>query len=144
MRRRVWWPLAAVLFLGACNRGADGDAAADGEGGEAEAREVATAEIGTLPPGVTREVAEEGRKLYAGSCVVCHGENGGGNQLGPSLVDAEWVHAQGGSLESIAQVVRAGVAEPQKYGVPMQPYEGLLNAEQIRAVSAYTFSLRGR
>lgn len=143
MRRRVCWPLVAVLYLGACDRNGAGEQGEGTEGTEARPREVPTAEIGTLPPGVDREVAVQGRKLYAESCVVCHGQNGEGTQLGSSLVDAEWVHAQGGTLESIEQVVRAGVADPENYPVPMHPYGELLNPEQIRAVSAYTYSLRG-
>lgn len=144
MRRRVCWPLVALLFLGACDRGGGAEQGEGGEGADARPREVPTAEIGTLPPGVTREVAVQGRKLYAESCVVCHGQNGEGTQLGSSLADAEWVQAQGGTLEAIEQVVREGVAEPENYPVPMHPYGELLNPEQIRAVSAYTYSLRGQ
>lgn len=144
MRRRVFWPLVAVLCLGACDRGGEAEQGAAGEGADARPRAVPTAEIGTLPAGVTREVAVQGRELYAESCVVCHGQNGEGTQLGSSLADAAWDQAQGGTLEAIEQVVREGVAEPEDYPVPMHPYGELLSPQQIRAVSAYTYSLRGQ
>lgn len=141
--RRIWWAAASAVVLGACGRGdapraGGNDAAA---GANAEERPVAAAAVGVLPPGVPREVGEQGRELYLRACVMCHGENGGGNALGPSLIDRQWLEGNG-SFEEIMAVVRNGVPEPKEFPVPMPPRgDGSFTDEQIRAVSAYTSSI---
>jgi mono/diheme cytochrome c family protein len=72
---------------------------------------------------------------------MCHGEGGAGTQLGPSLVDDEW-RTGDGSFEGIVQVVTAGAPATEQFGVPMPPKgNGAFTEAQIRAVSAYTYSL---
>ena len=85
----------------------------------------------------------EGAKLYMAACVMCHGEDGRGTQLGPSLVDAEWVHGDSLSMAGIAQVVRDGVPQPgEQHPVPMPPRgNGRFTDAEIQAVAEYTHSL---
>lgn len=143
MRRRTWW-VAAVLAVVACDRG---DAPREAGGGAAPdataeaARPAAVPPVGVLPPGVTREAGEQGRELYLKACVMCHGENGGGTPLGPSLTDRTWLEGNG-SFEEIIAVTRNGVETPKEFPVPMPPRgDGTFSDEQIRAVAAYTSSI---
>jgi mono/diheme cytochrome c family protein len=142
---RGWLWVAAVAGLaviGACRPEAEPGAAA---AAHAEAVEDAGPPPGELPEGVTAEEAREGRRLYRVACVMCHGENGEGTQLGPSLVDGEWRLAGEGGHDQIVQVVRAGVETPEEYPVPMPDAETAgLSEEQVRAVAAYAYSLGRR
>ena len=99
---------------------------------------------GTLPQGVSAEVGATGRVVYRTACVMCHGEAAEGTQLGPSLVDTAWVQGTG-AFQDIVRVVQEGVEEPQEFPVPMPPRgNGALTDDEVRAVSAYTFSLARR
>jgi mono/diheme cytochrome c family protein len=139
MRRIGWWPPVVLLALAACERGL-------GEDMERvmEPRAEEGLPPGELPPGVDAEQGAAGRRLYALACVMCHGERAEGTQLGPPLATGEWTH--GGSLEEIAAVVTEGAAATEEFGVPMPARgDGTFTEEQVRAVSAYVFSLsRGR
>jgi mono/diheme cytochrome c family protein len=141
--RRIWWAAAGAVVLGACGGGdAPSKGGTNAPGGAApEGRTVAAAAVGVLPQGVTREVGEQGRELYLRACVMCHGENGGGNALGPSLIDRQWLEGNG-SFDEIIAVVRDGVPVPKEFPVPMPPRgDGSFTDEQIRAVAAYTSSI---
>ena len=141
--RRIWWAAAGAVVLGACGRGdAPSKGGTNAAGGKAaEGRPVAAAAVGVLPAGVSREVGEQGRELYLRACVMCHGENGGGNALGPSLIDRQWLEGNG-SFEEIIAVVRDGVPTPKEFPVPMPPRgDGSFTDEQVRAVAAYTSSI---
>ena len=142
--RNVRWITAAALllavFVSGCDRGGGG-------GGGRQAQKGAGAPgdsgppPGQLPQGVTAAQGNEGRGLYRTNCVMCHGEGGAGTQLGPSLVDDEW-RSGDGSFESIVQVVTAGAPATDQFRVPMPPKgDGTFTDAQIRAVSAYTYSL---
>lgn len=142
MRRAVLVVLAALLPAGACGRG---DAAQDGgsragAGGTVPHSDSAPPP-GAMPQGISAEVGAEGRRVYASTCIACHGEDGRGTQLGPSIADGEWRNVPGGSFEEIATLVRQGVPQPEEYEVAMPAYAGYLTEEQIRAVAAYTYSL---
>lgn len=75
-------------------------------------------------------------------CYVCHGPAGkvvAG--LGPDLTDKEWLNSDG-TLASIEKVVLEGVPKPKKMPAPMPPKGGgQLTPEQVKAVSAYVYSL---
>jgi mono/diheme cytochrome c family protein len=106
--------------------------------------EAASAEA-DLPEGVTAAMLETGEAVYrgAGICFTCHGPNGAGVPgLGSSLTDSEWLHSDG-SIEGIIATVTEGVSAAQSStGVPMMPRGGAnINDEQIRAVSAYVWTL---
>lgn len=142
------WAAAVLLtaFMAAAGCRDDGGEA---PGPAAEAHEEAVAGAGPppgqLPENVSEEEGREGRRLYGEACVMCHGREGEGTQLGSSLVDGEWRLAEGGSFEAIVQVVQAGVEEPEEFPVPMPAAEAIrLSPEQVRAVSAYAYSLSRR
>jgi mono/diheme cytochrome c family protein len=140
--------MAAALVLAAVS-GCDREAARAGGGAAKDGPpDVAPGDSGPppgqLPQGVTAAQGGQGRGLYRSACVMCHGEAGQGTQLGPSLVDDQW--SQGtGSYEEIIRVVTDGAPATEEFGVPMPPKgNGKFTDEQIRAVSAYTFSLARR
>jgi len=144
MRRRTWW-VAAVMVVMACDRGGGARETRGGSSAPAKTAEAgqppAAAPVGVLPPGVTREAGEQGRELYLKACVMCHGENGGGTALGPSLTDRTWIEGNG-SFDEIIAVTRDGVETPKEFPVPMPPRgDGSFTDEQIRAVAAYTSSI---
>jgi mono/diheme cytochrome c family protein len=146
MRNVRWMMMTAALLLLAvlsgCDRGGGGGGASKGgDGKEAAAASDPGPPPGQLPQGVSAEQGNEGRTLYRTACVMCHGEGGKGTQLGPSLVDATWTQGTG-SFEEITRVVTEGAAATEEFGVPMPPRgNGTMTDEQIRAVSAYTYSL---
>ena len=128
--------LAMSVFAG-CDR-----TAASGSEPDAEpmAAEIDSTLAANLPPGVTPELAETGRALFL-PCAVCHGLDGRGNQLGPSLRDTEWTHITG-SIEEIERLVREGVPAPRDYPVPMAPMGGGdFDEQELRAVAAYVFAI---
>ena len=137
---------AALLLavLSGCDRsGGAGERGRDGAGGDEPPAE-AGPPPGELPPGVTAAQGGEGRTLYRSACVMCHGDGGEGTQLGPSLVDAEWSRGSGSFAEIIA-VVTEGAEATEAFGVPMPPRgTGTFTDDQVRAVSAYTYSLARR
>jgi mono/diheme cytochrome c family protein len=136
--------LLLAVFVSGCDRGGQGG----GGGRQAEKGAEAPGDSGPppgqLPQGVSADQGSQGRALYRTACVMCHGEGGGGTQLGPSLVDNEWTRGSG-SFEEIIQVVTAGAPATEQFGVPMPPKgNGTFTDAQIRAVSAYTYSLARR
>lgn len=138
---RALLPLAAAVWIGGCERGADADRNRAREASLGEVEEQGPP-VGVLPEGVSAEAGREGRRLYSRACVMCHGERGEGTQLGPSLVDGEWTHAEGGGYAAVVEVVRAGVPEPAEFPVPMTPAgDGTFTDDEIRAVAAYAWSL---
>lgn len=107
----------------------------DGAGEQAEV---------TLAQGVTQEQFDEGRDLFAGqgACQACHGANGSGSQLGPSLADDEWLHTSGPDVAEIANVIQTGVSQPVEAPAPMPPMGGAsLTEEQVQALAGYIASL---
>ncbi|MDO5506065.1 MAG: cytochrome-c oxidase, cbb3-type subunit III [Pseudoxanthomonas suwonensis] len=80
-------------------------------------------------------LAAQGKKLYDGVCVACHGVDGKGNQdLGaPDLTDDVWLY--GNSTEAIRTTIQDG-----RHGV-MPPHGELLGDTRTRLVGAYVWSL---
>ncbi len=147
--RNVRWMMTAALLLSVvsgCGRGGDGggtsDDGADPRGDAAPGD--SGPPPGQLPQGVTAAQGSEGRRLYRQACVMCHGDGGEGTPLGPSLVDDTWTRGTG-SFPEITQVVTDGAPATEEFGVPMPPEgNGALTEAQIRAVSAYAYSLARR
>ena len=76
-----------------------------------------------------------------GNCYACHGSKGEG-LVGPSLIDAEWIHSKG-TVEEIAVQVAKGIPKEQsKSGIPMPPKGGSkISDDDVKAVAAYVHSL---
>jgi glucose/arabinose dehydrogenase/mono/diheme cytochrome c family protein len=98
------------------------------------------------PPGATRSMLELGDRIYHGqvasaTCLGCHGPDGRGTPLGPSLTSNKWLWGDG-SYASIEKVIRDGVAKPKAYRSPMPPMGGSqLSSGQVSAVAAYVWAL---
>jgi mono/diheme cytochrome c family protein len=76
-----------------------------------------------------------------GNCYACHGSKGEG-LVGPSLIDAEWVHSKGTVEEIAAQVAKGIPKEQSKSGIPMPPKGGsTISEDDVKAVAAYVHSL---
>ena len=76
-----------------------------------------------------------------GNCYACHGSKAEG-LVGPSLVDAEWIHSKGTEAEIAAQVIKGIPKEQSKSGIPMPPKGGsTISDADVKAVAAYVHSL---
>jgi cytochrome c oxidase cbb3-type subunit III len=78
-----------------------------------------------------------GKKVYADTCAVCHGEAGKGNrELGaPNLTDPIWLY--GSDTVAIATAIWNG------RGAVMPPWAGRLDDVTIKALAVYVHSLGG-
>ncbi len=76
-----------------------------------------------------------------GNCYACHGSKAEG-LVGPSLIDAEWIHSKG-TMEEIAAQVATGIPKEQsKSGIPMPAKGGsAISDDDVKAVAAYVHSL---
>lgn len=142
MRRWILAAAAAALVAAGCDRIGGAARAANGDSADAKPEERSTPEPGRLPAGVDAEVAKAGREVYGRTCIVCHGEDGAGTQLGPSLVDTATIHGTT-AMDSVLVVVRDGVAHPSDGAPPMPAYGQILAEDEVRAVAAYAASLHG-
>lgn len=77
----------------------------------------------------------EGETVFAQYCAPCHAGDGGGG-IGPNLTDDTWIH--GGSIVEIHTVISDGVLAK---GMPQ--WGRTLSADQVNAVTAYVWTLRG-
>ena len=89
------------------------------------------------PQGTLRNdyMAAQGKSLYDGVCVACHGVEGKGNQAmgAPDLTDDYWMY--GDSKESLRQTVAMG----RKGSMPA--HRALLGETRARLAAAYVWSL---
>jgi len=76
-----------------------------------------------------------GKQVFGQNCAACHRADAGG-QIGPNLTDDYWLH--GGTLDQIHKTVTDGVLEK---GMP--PWGKVLKPNQLDAVTAYVYTLRG-
>lgn len=150
--------MLGLSVLVACGGGETGQQEAASSGmaaaGAAEAEEGQEAQKGQeaqeggaakLPEGVTQEMVEQGKEVYAGAgvCLACHGPNGKGIPgLGADLSDEEWAHSDG-SFEGIVETIMSGVdASKATTGTAMPPKGGGgITDEQVKAVAAYVYTL---
>jgi len=77
-----------------------------------------------------------GKEIFIKNCIVCHGQLGEGNKIGPNLTDNYWIH--GGSNDDIYTIIVNGM--PAK---GMQAWKFLLNEEDVKKVTSYVISLIG-
>jgi len=102
-------------------------------------------DIITSLKGIEKELFLKGKEIYAreGFCSTCHQADGGGLSASgfPGLVGTKWVL---GSEERLIKIVLHGMQGPievngNKYPgqVPMTPFGGMLNDEEVAAVLTY-------
>jgi mono/diheme cytochrome c family protein len=144
-RRGGLFAAAAIVLLSACAGDAGEQAPPAADTSAPAPPTPAPAPVGAnvdLPEGVTTEMVAQGQVIFNTMiCFSCHGANGVGTPLGPPMTDTEWLNIDG-SYESIMEVVRTGVPQPQEFAAPMLPMGGIqLTDDQIRQVSAYVYVL---
>lgn len=99
----------------------------------------------TTLEGDALKVFAKGKKIYEteGYCITCHQESGTGLQQAgyPTLVNQQWVT---GDEERLIKLVLHGLYGPMDVmgnhyegQVPMMPFKGLLNDEEVAAVLTY-------
>ena len=109
-----------------------------GMGGD-NAVDYVTAYVRTLSqPGQSLQndfMAAQGKALYDGVCIACHGPEGKGDQAmgAPDLTDGYWLY--GDSSESIRKTIADG-----RHGT-MPAHRALLGETRARLVAAYVWSL---
>lgn len=91
--------------------------------------EAAVAAADEVAEEVTGDPMVEGAEIFAQNCVACHAADMTGG-VGPSLVDAEWIH--GGELAQIEHTITEGV--PAKGMVAWGP---ILGPAKISLVAQY-------
>jgi mono/diheme cytochrome c family protein len=95
------------------------------------------------PPG-SKSQNLNGAELFAGKglCFTCHGKDGSGSSLGPSLRDTTWrlIRAERGE---IANLIRRGVpSSATEYSTPMPPRGGANRTdEEVCALTEYVHML---
>lgn len=100
----------------------------------------------TPPPGATAEQVELGRKVFHGevagaTCAGCHGADGIGTPVGPSLSSGTWLWGDG-SLEALTASITNGIQEPKQHPGAMPPMGGVqLSDSDLKAVSAYVWAI---
>lgn len=82
------------------------------------------------------EMKELGKQVYAGKCLVCHGDAGQG-LVGPNLADDYWIHGQGSYMD-ISKVIREGVAAK---GMPA--WGPMLKENELKAIVVFVAGLHG-
>lgn len=93
------------------------------------------ADIANLKPSADKPTLATGQQLYVNFCSPCHRPDGGG-LVGPNLCDTYWIHGSN-YVDNVKTIIN---------GVPakgMLAWRGVLNPDQIKAVSSYIYTLRG-
>lgn len=99
-----------------------------------------------IPPGATAAQVALGDRLFHGragngACAGCHGSEGAGTPVGPSLRTGKWLWGDG-SLGAIARTIDEGVPRPKLYREPMPPLGGSdLSHPETVAVAAYVWAI---
>ncbi|MCB0668997.1 MAG: c-type cytochrome, partial [Saprospiraceae bacterium] len=102
-------------------------------------------EVATHLEGAARDLYVKGKEIYEreGYCITCHQEDGNGllSSYFPPLAGTEWVM---GNQDRLIKIVLNGMMGPieikgKEYpgNVPMTPFGGLLNDEEVAAVLTY-------
>lgn len=97
----------------------------------------ATIDINTLTFTNDAEIIAKGKAVFMdNNCGSCHRNDGGGNAIGPNLVDEYWIH--GGELKDIYTTVKGGAIDK---GMPA--WGKLLSPKDVRDVTFYIMSIQG-
>lgn len=108
-------------------------------------------EIKTTLVGSNRELFVKGKEIYErdGYCATCHQEDGKGLEASgfPPLIGSAWVT---GSEERLIKLTMKGIMGPIEVNgkeypgqVPMTPFGGMLNDEEMAAVLTYVRNMEG-
>ncbi len=81
------------------------------------------------------KVVANGKEIFIGKCVACHGALGEGG-VGPNLTDEYWIH--GGSINEVFKTIKNGVPEKG-----MISWKATLKPNEIQDVSNYILSIAG-
>lgn len=84
--------------------------------------------------------ALEGERLFAANCASCHGENAGGTDIGPSLVQRIYAPAHHADL-AFRLAVRNGVRAHHWTFGNMPPVEGV-GTRDVDRITAYVRSIQ--
>jgi glucose/arabinose dehydrogenase/mono/diheme cytochrome c family protein len=95
-----------------------------------------------VPPNATAAMVTAGDRLYHGAaCAGCHGTDGSGSALGPSLRTQSYLWSDG-SYPAITRLIAAGVPDPKNYRSAMPPMGGSsFSPDELADVAAYVWSL---
>ena len=93
------------------------------------------------PAGLKAAIAR-GKTVYENACLACHQQDGSGvPNMNPPLAKTKWVL---GDKKALTKIVLKGLQGPMEVNghkfegqVPMTPFEGLLNDEEVAAVLSY-------
>ena len=113
------------------------------------AADSAAAADAPVPPGATADMVALGARVFRGEvsgagCTGCHGPDGGGTPLGPTLRPHRWLWSDGG-YAGIRQTIAGGVPAPKRFRSPMPAMGGAeLSDEEVASVAAYVWSLGHR
>lgn len=103
----------------------------------------------TIPQAELARMIEAGTDLFnGGSCTLCHGVGGrGDDRRAPDLTDPEWLHSDG-SYEGILRTIVWGVERDEMKAVTPRPFEmfplggmSLPTNDERRALATYVWSL---
>ena len=125
------------------------DAPAGPIAGQPSVADAAASADAPVPPGATAAMVTLGASVFRGEvsgagCTGCHGTDGGGTSLGPTLGPHKWLWSDGG-YAGIRQTIAAGVPAPKKYRSPMPAMGGAeLSDDEVAAVAAYVWTLSHR
>ena len=78
-------------------------------------------------------VVEAGKVTYTTTCLACHGPELQGGEIGPSLIDSEWIH--GPEPLTIKGTIVNGILEK---GMP--PWGPILGDKKVNEVTAFVLS----
>lgn len=80
--------------------------------------------------------AERAASTFASTCSACHGQDGGGTNIGVSFLDEEWLH--GDTIEDITNTIFFGIS-----GTGMPAWGRLLGPETVADLASYVYQISG-
>jgi glucose/arabinose dehydrogenase/mono/diheme cytochrome c family protein len=99
-----------------------------------------------VPSGATAEQVALGGRIFQGeaadgTCAGCHGSDGRGSPVGPSLVSGKWLDSDG-TFDGLRHTITDGVPKPKNPSPPMPPRGGApLSDSDVTAVAAYVWAI---
>jgi mono/diheme cytochrome c family protein len=135
---RLWVAIALVATSGCAREPVEESSVVEEVADSVDALSPAT--LASLPAGADSAAIEVGREAFL-VCAVCHGLDGNGTPLGPSLRDTSWIHISGAPNE-IAAIIQTGVAEPAEHPLPMPVMGGgQFTRDELNGLVAYVHAL---